>query len=137
MKHARPDYQVRFDIDPLGKIGEDEPVFLLRAQDILFVPMLKMYVMLTQLMSRDGDIIASTLDHIELAEKWITDNGGKVKFADLPSKYHSPRDDASIIYGEGKTFTCGLCGGLYDSFEDLRYHPCEAEVGGSNNNVES
>jgi hypothetical protein len=33
MKHARPDYD---DIqDPSGRIPEDEPVFLLRAQDIL------------------------------------------------------------------------------------------------------
>lgn len=31
MKHARPDYD-RFQ-DPEGKIPEDEPVFILRAQD--------------------------------------------------------------------------------------------------------
>ena len=32
MRHARPDYQ-RFQ-DPLGLVPEDEPVFLIRGQDI-------------------------------------------------------------------------------------------------------
>lgn len=35
MRHAREDYN-RIQ-DPAGKIHEDEPVFLMRAQDALFV----------------------------------------------------------------------------------------------------
>ena len=42
MKHLREDYD-RIQ-DPAGKIGEDEPVFLLRAQDKAFPAMLQSYV---------------------------------------------------------------------------------------------
>ncbi len=44
MKHLRTDYD-RIQ-DPFGKIGEDEPVFLLRAQDLLFESMLDQYTRL-------------------------------------------------------------------------------------------
>jgi hypothetical protein len=42
MRHARPDYN-RIQ-DPAGLIPDDEPVFLLRAQDALAAPILRQYL---------------------------------------------------------------------------------------------
>lgn len=43
MKHLRPDYQNRI-VDLAGKIKADEPVFLLRAQDLCSLPALSAYM---------------------------------------------------------------------------------------------
>jgi hypothetical protein len=74
MLHARADYQ-RFQ-DPLEKedrgkgIPKMEPVFLLRANDKLFVPMLKTYVMLAKLAGCDQKLIQAVVAHIETAKLW-------------------------------------------------------------------
>lgn len=87
MIHARTDYQ-RIQ-DPLGKIGEDEPVFLLRAQDDFFVPMLMFYVALNEPRDHDGRMIKmvqrirwSIMDHVDLAREWRRTH--KVKLPDMP-----------------------------------------------------
>ncbi len=74
MLHARKDYQ-RIQ-DPLtekreGKgIGKDEPVFLLRAQDRLFIPTLQFYVALAQVVGCGEDLQQSLRVHIEEAKLW-------------------------------------------------------------------
>ena len=64
MIHAREDYQ-RFQ-DPEGKIKEDEPVLLFRAQDIHFVPVLNYY---KELLEKSGNnkMAYCIGKHIELA----------------------------------------------------------------------
>ena len=52
MKHLRDDYN-RIQ-DPAGKIGEDEPVFLLRAQDRAFPAMLSAYCAWQRAVGNDG-----------------------------------------------------------------------------------
>jgi len=75
MIHARKDYQ-RIQ-DPLTKddkngkgIGRDEPVFLLRAQDRLFVPMLTAYISMAKLIGCDATMIQMLRQHIETAKLW-------------------------------------------------------------------
>lgn len=89
MIHARTDYQ-RIQ-DPLGKIADDEPVFLLRAQDDFFIPMLLYYVRLNETVSdrRDGRaprilqrITQSLIAHVEIAREWRRIH--KVKLPDMP-----------------------------------------------------
>jgi hypothetical protein len=79
MLHARKDYQRIQDpltTSPAGKsspargIPKDEPVFLIRAQDPLFVPMLSHYAELAQLVGCDPRLVQSVIAHRELARLW-------------------------------------------------------------------
>ncbi len=77
MKHAREDYN-RIQ-DPEGKIGEDEPVFLLRAKDELFAEMLVTYAKLHahRYGEKTQDIQDATLKQAELGRQWAYVNGSK------------------------------------------------------------
>lgn len=70
MVHARKDYQ-RFQ-DPLNSrekgIPKDEPVFLLRAQDKLFVPILVIYRMMAKMAGCSAEMLQTISAHIELAK---------------------------------------------------------------------
>lgn len=101
MIHARNDY--RRIQDPAAAagasdlaegstpIGIDEPVFLLRAQDRHFVPMLEKYA---ELVAGDDDLgstaraemLESVRAHIALAGAWQNINGRKVKSPDIPRR---------------------------------------------------
>lgn len=77
MIHARKDY-MRIQ-DPLVDRGngskgipKEEPVFLLRAQDILFVPMLTIYAILAEAQGCDARLVQTIRAHIELAKLWPT-----------------------------------------------------------------
>lgn len=86
MKHARSDYD-RIQ-DPQGLIPDGEPVFLLRAQDKHFLPMLERY---RTLVERDVDsdtnarlaISESVRQHIDLTTAWQA--GNLQKAPDLPT----------------------------------------------------
>ena len=81
MKHARLDYQ-RIQ-DPAGLIPEDEPVFLLRAQDATAPATIREWVRL-QRMRNDCAEIACELAtrHVAAMEIWQWDHGCKT--ADVP-----------------------------------------------------
>ena len=64
MLHARPDYQ-RIQ-DPAGKIPEDEPVFLLRAQDQTAVKVLEYWISLNS----DDTAIHLAQEHVERMKAW-------------------------------------------------------------------
>ncbi len=68
MKHARPDYD-RFQ-DPLGIIPEDEPVFLIRGQDLAAVPVLRYYLMTAIKVGCKQDMVDAIYSHIKLMEEW-------------------------------------------------------------------
>lgn len=82
MIHARPDY-ARIQ-DPAGKIGEDEPVMLFRAQDKYFLDVLACYA---KLLFSDPDarpdILCAVHDQIERGKAWQDQHGCKTP--DLPS----------------------------------------------------
>lgn len=69
MKHARQDYD-RIQ-DPQHKIPQDEPVFLLRAQDVLAAPILELYAFMASLANRP-DIAELILQHAKLMQQWPT-----------------------------------------------------------------
>ena len=65
MLHARKDYNRRVQ-DNENKIGEEEPVFLLRAKDDLMVPMLYYYLkLLRKIAGYDRETEKGVLRHIE------------------------------------------------------------------------
>lgn len=82
MLHARKDYNRRIQ-DNENVIGENEPVFLLRAQDKLMLPMLHQYLRLLRA-NREYDRPAETgvLRHIERTAKW--QHEGQSKTPDTP-----------------------------------------------------
>lgn len=90
MKHARADYD-RIQ-DPAGLIGEDEPVFLIRAQDSLAPYVVQVWASLARVNGNDADIIAAAEGHVQLMKEWQRKHG--VKMADLP---HSPTPDGGSL----------------------------------------
>lgn len=94
MHHSRPDYNRITDpalSDPsllapgCSPIGENEPVFLLRAQDKLFIPTLRAYAELLHgrlEMVERAKMASDIYDHIERAESWQKTHQTKVP--DLP-----------------------------------------------------
>lgn len=78
MKHARADYD-RIQ-DPAGLIPDDEPVFLLRAQDRFAATLLRMYKMLLFLAGIVGPIADAVSQQADAMDAWPTK-----KTPDLPA----------------------------------------------------
>jgi hypothetical protein len=78
MKHARADYN-RIQ-DPAGKIPDDEPVFLVRAQDRFSGTIVRVYRMLLLLAGIIGPIADALADHADAMDAWP-----KKKDPDLPA----------------------------------------------------
>lgn len=81
MIHARKDYTERIQ-DSENKIPKDEPVFLLRAQDVLFIPVLLFYLSLyRQFYFNDYKTVRAIEEHIKRSLEWQNEN--QIKTADV------------------------------------------------------
>lgn len=76
MIHARKDYQ--HIQDATGKIPEDEPVFLLRAQDKAAAAAVRVWCTLHQMLGGESTIADIAWNHAKKMDKWP-----KKKSADL------------------------------------------------------
>ena len=106
MKHPRKDYD-RIQ-DPAGLIGEDEPVFLLRAKDVLAPLTVMAWVKEAMRNNIDPVTIAMATDQAARMLQWQKHHGRD--FPDVPSN------------------TCPNCGRGFREGEELRLHnaePCE------------
>lgn len=83
MKHARPDYD-RIQ-DPAGLIPADEPVFLLRGQDVAAPAAILAWVDEARAQGADPDIIDKALGQADAMIKYQDRDGGKWKVPDLPA----------------------------------------------------
>ena len=79
MKHARSDYN-RIQ-DPQNIIPDDEPVFLIRAQDIVSGDAVREWANLHLKAGGTTEIANAAIKHAELMDKWHTK-----KNADAPIK---------------------------------------------------
>lgn len=79
MIHAREDYN-RIQ-DPAGKIPEDEPVFLIRAQDQVSASTVRAWAELNKVAGGDPLLTQMAYDHAETIESWQDSHGKKA--ADL------------------------------------------------------
>lgn len=80
MKHARSDYdQIQ---DPRGLIPEDEPVFLLRAQDVLAPGLVSIWADLAQMIGADPAIVNAAMQQTIEMRKWQSTHKSKVP--DMP-----------------------------------------------------
>ena len=68
MKHARSDYD-RIQ-DPAGLIPDDEPVFLLRAQDKLAWHIVKIYSYCAELAGASPELVQKCRDHAAKMKAW-------------------------------------------------------------------
>lgn len=82
MKHARPDYDPIQD--PRGLIPEDEPVFLLRGQDVVAPEVVEMWALAAIGAGADDNIVQHAFDHAQSMRKWQKEHGAKIP--DMPSK---------------------------------------------------
>ena len=68
MIHARPDYdQIQ---DPTGKIPADEPVFLLRAQDVTAAAVVRYWIELNEKLGGDPALINMSRTHAAWMQAW-------------------------------------------------------------------
>ena len=81
MKHARPDYD-RIQ-DPLGLIPADEPVFLLRANDMLAPAVIRQWASNAMANGVSRRMVDAALDQAKAMEAWAVAHGGR-KVPDLP-----------------------------------------------------
>lgn len=84
MKHAREDYD-RFQ-DPEHKIPEDEPVFLIRAQDVVGPMVVQVWARLAKNAGAAPDIVAAARKQAKAMTEWQEAHGSKIP--DMP---HTPR----------------------------------------------
>lgn len=80
MKHARKDYN-RFQ-DPENKIPEDEPVFLLRAQDTIAPSVVEVWSIAAHKVGASPEIVEAAYKHAQEMRKWQEKHGSKVP--DMP-----------------------------------------------------
>ena len=80
MKHARPDYDAIQD--PRGLIPEDEPVFLLRAQDVTAPAVVEYWVMKARDAGALENIVEAAENQAEEMRKWQREHG--IKIPDMP-----------------------------------------------------
>ena len=106
MKHARKDYD-RIQ-DPHNWIPEDEPVFLIRAQDAIAPDVLDYYAATLQLRFNAfpgiDNIVKIVLHHAEEMRTW--QKTVKVKIPDIPDELdestYNNRGEGGLGYKEGK-----------------------------------
>ena len=81
MQHARDDYQVIQD--PSGKIGEDEPVFLIRAKDMCSVATLNFWASYAESQGANSDIVETAKRQSLAMIEWQGKNLDKIGVPDL------------------------------------------------------
>lgn len=82
MLHAREDYN-RIQ-DPAGLIPDDEPVFLVRAQDVCAIPTLLAWIHQARHVGASEEIIELVKAQIDRMADWKISHA--VKVPDLPGK---------------------------------------------------
>lgn len=81
MLHARSDYQERIQ-DSANLIPEDEPVFLLRAQDVVAPEVVSYWIELAKDSGALPNIIEAAKKHVGLMVEWQREHG--MKIPDMP-----------------------------------------------------
>lgn len=80
MIHGREDYNDRVQ-DSAGRIPDDEPVFLIRAQDLVGPAAVEAWANLNQVAGGDLNLSLMAKDHAARMKLWQNDHGKKL--ADL------------------------------------------------------
>lgn len=81
MKHARSDYDARIQ-DAAGLIPDDEPVLLIRGQDLAAIPAAEAWCEAAYDLGTDPELIDAVRRHIQLIREWQNDHA---KVPDAPA----------------------------------------------------
>lgn len=89
MKHARPDYEGRFlDLGnpdrPDHKIPEDEPVLLVRGQDLAAPATARAWADENDRLGGDAEMSRLVREHADRINEWQQETG-RYKLADMPA----------------------------------------------------
>ncbi len=71
MKHCRRDYNERLQ-DSWSLIPDDEPVFVLRAQDMLAAGCVELWAQLAENAGVDAETVAAVRVHAQAMHDWLT-----------------------------------------------------------------
>lgn len=77
MKHARSDYDERIQ-DSAGLIPDDEPVLLVRGQDVMAVPTIEAWIRGARKVGVDPALLDAMEQHRTRVIEWQADHGNKV-----------------------------------------------------------
>ena len=80
MRHARKDYD-RIQ-DPAKKIPKDEPVFLLRGQDVTAPKVVRFYAKMAKKAGASKELVKCVQKHAKKMERWQKNK--KKKVPDMP-----------------------------------------------------
>jgi len=81
MIHAREDYNGRI-VDLENKIPEDEPVFLLRGQDMAAPKVVEFWAKEAEDLGAKPNIVIAAREQVQRMRKWQEDHGAKTP--DMP-----------------------------------------------------
>ena len=82
MRHLRSDYdQIQ---DPSGKIGADEPVFLLRAKDVCAPGAVEAWANLAFVAGADDAMVARVFEWVGEMRSWQDENKDRLQVPDVP-----------------------------------------------------
>lgn len=82
MKHGRDDYQDRI-VDLEEGIPRDEPVFVLRASDVVAPDVVRFWARRAEAVGADPSMVRDVLEHAASMDRWQLANGSKIP--DYPS----------------------------------------------------
>lgn len=77
MQHARSDYNDRIQ-DTAGLIPEDEPVLLIRGQDLAAVPAGEAWLSAAEELGAEETVLRPVRAHLERVRRWQTERTAKV-----------------------------------------------------------
>lgn len=77
MKHVRADYNERIQ-DSAGLIPDDEPVFLVRGQDLAALATIDAWIDEARRVGAEPEMIESGFHHRDVVEAWQAAHGAKV-----------------------------------------------------------
>lgn len=122
MKHIRQDYQDAFPTDPRGKIAEDEPVMLFRAQDRWAPVVLTTYARLVH--AENPELAELAMKQAGKMIQWQAVHGKKTP--DMPDQQQFPMDAPMCESVDDKLFdtACFIAGnGGYTIVNDCELCP--------------
>ena len=131
MKHAREDYEPIQDPRPDG-IADDEPVFVIRAQDICAPATVEAWANLAELAGASKLIQDRARAHAQAMREWQAANGPKVP--DMPGGQPQSRGGdlteeqiLKALSNIGIDNTCGACMEAFYTGATTNAHTCDSE----------
>jgi hypothetical protein len=110
MRHGRQDYDSIQDTDGSANIHPDEPVFLIRAQDVLSGHIVRMWATYAAENGVDSRMVKSAMNQSRLMDKWSAK-----KIPDIPA----PVDPLAVIEQRGPVRETWKVGDLVDTPQGL------------------